>query len=69
MKALDEVRQRVQQDTLGHRGRKGDPLYAIRGLLRHGTENLTERQRARTNAALSAGDPNWLIANESVGSG
>ena len=23
--ALDEVRRRVQQDTTGHRGRKGDP--------------------------------------------
>lgn len=27
--AIDEVRRRVQQDTLGHRGRKGDPLYGI----------------------------------------
>ena len=32
--ALDEVRCRVQQDTTGHRGRKGDPLYQIRLLLR-----------------------------------
>ena len=32
--ALDEVRRRVQQDTLGHRGRKGDPLYLVRNLLR-----------------------------------
>ena len=32
--ALDEVRRRVQQDTTGHRGRKGDPLYQIRLLLR-----------------------------------
>ena len=32
--ALDEVRRRVQQDTLGHRGRTGDPLYQIRNLLR-----------------------------------
>nr|WP_269528460.1 transposase [Actinomyces sp. ICM47] len=31
--ALDEVHRRVQQDTLGHRGRKGDPLYQIRLLL------------------------------------
>ena len=31
--ALDEVRRRVQQDTLGHRGRTGDPLYQIRNLL------------------------------------
>ena len=27
---LDEVRRRVQNETLGHRGRKGDPLYRIR---------------------------------------
>jgi len=34
--ALDDVRRRVQQATLGHRGRKGDPLYAIRRLLLRG---------------------------------
>jgi transposase len=28
---VDEVRRRVQQDTLGHRGHKGDPLYGIAG--------------------------------------
>ena len=32
--APGEVRRRVQQDTTGHRGRKGDPLYQIRNLLR-----------------------------------
>src|SRR5699024_2530329 len=31
--AVDEVRRRVQQDTLGHRGRSGDPLYGIRRVL------------------------------------
>jgi transposase len=41
---VDEVRRRVQQDTMGHRGHKDDPLYKIRGLLRHGVEHLTERQ-------------------------
>ena len=30
---LDEVRRRVQNETLGHRGRKDDPLYRIRRLL------------------------------------
>ena len=30
--APGEVRRRVQQDTTGHRGRKGDPLYQIRNL-------------------------------------
>ena len=32
--ALDEVRRRVQQNTTGHCGRKRDPLYQIRLLLR-----------------------------------
>ena len=40
---VDEVRRRVQQDTLGRRGHKHDPLYKIRGLLRHGVEHLTEK--------------------------
>ncbi len=31
--ALGEVRRRVQQDTLGHRGHAGDPLSRIRRLL------------------------------------
>ena len=34
--AVDEVRRRVQQDIHGHRGRKDDPLYRIRNLLRAG---------------------------------
>ena len=28
--AVNDVRRRVQQDTLGHRGRRHDPLYGIR---------------------------------------
>ena len=54
--AVDEVRRRVQQDTLGHRGRKGDPLYGIQTILRAGEENLTEKQRARLDTAIGA-DP------------
>lgn len=54
--AVDEVRRRVQQDTLGHRGRKGDPLYGIQTILRAGAENLTEKQRARLVTAIEA-DP------------
>ena len=41
---------RVQQDTLGRRGHKHDPLYKIRGLLRHGVEHLAERQQAKISA-------------------
>ena len=54
--AVDEVRRRVQQDTLGHRGMKGDPLYGIQTILRAGAENLTEKQRIRMTAAIEA-DP------------
>ena len=44
---LDLCRQRVQQDTRGHRGRTGDPLYRVRRTLRTRTSLLTTRQRAR----------------------
>jgi transposase len=54
---VDEVRRRVQQDTLGRRGHKHDPLYQIRGLLHHGVEHLTERQQAKISRCLDAGDP------------
>lgn len=54
--AVDEVRRRVQQDTLGHRGKKGDPLYGIQTILRAGAENLTSKQRARLITAVEA-DP------------
>ena len=45
--ALDECRRRIQQDTCGHRGRKGDPLYAARRTLHTGADLLTDRQQAR----------------------
>lgn len=54
--AVDEVRRRVQQNTLGHRGKKGDPLYGIQTILRAGAENLTDKQWARLTAAIEA-DP------------
>jgi transposase len=50
--ALDRCRQRVQQDTLGHRGRSGDPLFGIRRALRTGAELLTDRQHQRLTAAV-----------------
>ena len=48
------MRRRVQQQTLGHRGRRGDPLYGIRTTLRAGAENLTARQHQRLHAAFTA---------------
>ena len=58
---VDEVRRRVQQDTLGRRGHKDDPRYKIRGLLRRGRENLGERQVAKLNTCLIDGDPGWEV--------
>jgi transposase len=54
---VDQVRRRVQQATLGHRGRKRDPLYRVRKLLLTAAEQLTGRGRARLRAGLAAGDP------------
>jgi transposase len=51
---VDQVRRRVQQATLGHRGRKRDPLYRIRKLLLTAAEQLTQRGRARLRAGLAA---------------
>jgi transposase len=45
--ALDRCRQRVQQDTRGHRGRNGDPLYAARRTLHTGADLLTDKQAQR----------------------
>ena len=53
--ALDRCRQRVQQETLDHRGRTGDPLYGARRTLHTGEALLTEKQRDRL-ARLFDGD-------------
>ena len=44
---LDRCRQRVQQETLGHRGRSGDPLYDIRRVARTRAGLLTTKQQHR----------------------
>ena len=54
---LDEVRRRVQNETLGHRGRKADPLYRIRRLLTSASERISDRGRTRLRGLLDAGDP------------
>ncbi len=58
--AMDQARRRVQQETLGHRGRKGDPLYGIQNLLRAGAEKLTDRQWARFERAIAANEEQHL---------
>ncbi|GFZ82891.1 hypothetical protein GCM10011359_09530 [Nesterenkonia alkaliphila] len=51
--ALDRCRQRVQQDTLGHRGRAGDPLYRARRTLHTDASLLTDKQTARLEAVFA----------------
>jgi transposase len=60
--AVDDVRRRVQQQTTGHRGRKDDPLFTIRRLLRRGYDNHSERSFARLLAGLDAGDVDGQIS-------
>src|SRR6516162_2054115 len=70
-RTVDLVRRRVQNEQLGHRGRKQDPLYRIRKLLLKGAERLDEQGRERMLLGLRAGDPDdellgaWL-AKEAV---
>jgi len=40
---LDECRRRVQNETLGRRGRKSDPLYRCRRLLTKAKEHLDDK--------------------------
>ena len=54
---LDECRRRVQNDTMGHRGHKHDPLYRARRLLTKAHEALDERGEAKLVGLLEAGDP------------
>ena len=54
---LDEVRRRVQNETVGHRGRKDDPLYRIRKLLTLAQERLNPAGGERLQGLLAAGDP------------
>jgi len=50
--AIDDVRRRVQQEVLGHRGRKGDPLYRIRRVLLRRGDTLGARAWDRLDAGL-----------------
>jgi len=52
----------VQNDTLGHRGRKGDPLYGIRRVLLRGAEKHTAASWSRMLAGLDAGDDGGQVA-------
>ena len=62
LNALDQVRRRVQQEQLAHRGRKDDPLYKTRKLLLMNAERLDTRMTERIDTLLSLGDPNAEVA-------
>lgn len=50
---MDRCRQRVQQETTGHRGRAGDPLYSVRRTLHTGDDLLTDKQWARLQTVFA----------------
>ena len=47
--AIDDIRRRVQQRQLGHRGRKGDPLYRARRVFLTGIDRLTDERIGRAS--------------------
>jgi len=57
-RCMDTVRRRVQNEQLGHRGRKADPLFKIRKILLAGSERVTYGGTDRMLLGLRAGDPN-----------
>ena len=48
------MRSTSSSSAASQRGRKDDPLYRVRNLLRCAAERLTERQRARLDIAIEA---------------
>jgi transposase len=50
---LDLTRQRVQQQTCGHRGRSGDPLYGVRRTLRTRYPLLNTHHKTRLEAVFA----------------
>jgi transposase len=60
--AVDEVRRRVQQQRLGHRGRSDDPLYKARKLLVIKETSFDTDLQARLEGLLALGDPEGEVA-------
>ncbi len=59
---LTLCRQRVQQDTCGHRGRSGDPLFGIRRTLLTRIGLLTDKQKTRLRSGLEAHEDHLAVA-------
>ncbi len=64
---VDDVRRRVQQATVGHRGRREDPLYRARRLLASAADRLDDRGWQRREAAFTDGDPDHEVYNAWTG--
>jgi transposase len=60
--AVDQTRRRVQQERLGHRGRKDDPLYRARRLLVIRETSTDPELTERLEALLALGDPDGEVA-------
>ena len=56
-RCMDTVRRRVQNEQLGHCGRKADRLFKIRKILLAGSERVTGGGVDRMLLGLRAGDP------------
>lgn len=50
---IDQCRQRIQQATLGHRGRSGEALYGIRRVLHTGADLLSDKQITRLTSVFA----------------
>ena len=61
-RCLDAVRRRVQNEQMGHRGRRDDPLYRARRVLLIGEEKLDAAGTERLASLLALGDPNAEVA-------
>src|ERR1700678_1784986 len=61
-RCLDSVRRRVQNEQLGHRGRRDDPLYRVRRALLVGEERLDQNAAQRLASLLELGDPGAEVA-------
>lgn len=51
----------TQNETVGHPGRKDDPLYRSRKLLTKGHERLDDTGEAKLISLLEAGDPRGYL--------
>jgi len=59
---IDECRRRIQNEVLGHRGRKNDPLYRARRLLTMAGGRLGDKGLDKMRGLLRAGDPYGQVA-------